>query len=47
MHPGPPVTLGDLVREDKLLWAYCCDRGRSGMSVRQRYRCQRKRQTLM
>jgi hypothetical protein len=20
-----PVTLGDLVREDKLLWVYCCD----------------------
>ena len=22
-----PVTLGDLVREDKLLWVYCCDCG--------------------
>jgi hypothetical protein len=26
--PGPPVTLGDLVREEKLLWVYCCDCGR-------------------
>jgi hypothetical protein len=26
--PGPPVTLGDLIREDKLLWVYCCDCGR-------------------
>jgi hypothetical protein len=26
--PGPPVTLGDLVREDKLLWVYWCDCGR-------------------
>ena len=24
VHAGP-VTLGDLVREDKLLWVYCCD----------------------
>jgi len=23
--PTYPVTLGDLVREDKLLWVYCCD----------------------
>jgi hypothetical protein len=23
--PGPSVTLRDLVREDKLLWVYCCD----------------------
>ncbi len=23
--PTGPVTLGDLVREDKLLWVYCCD----------------------
>ena len=22
-----PVTLGDLVRNDKLLWVYCCDCG--------------------
>ena len=22
-----PVTLGDLVRDDKLLWVYCCDCG--------------------
>jgi hypothetical protein len=20
-----PVTLGDLIREDKLLWVYCCE----------------------
>ena len=20
-----PVTLGDLIREDKLLWVYCCN----------------------
>ena len=26
--PGPSVTLGDLVRDDKLLWVYCCDCGR-------------------
>ena len=26
--PGRPVTLGDLVREEKLLWVYCCDCGR-------------------
>jgi hypothetical protein len=26
--PGPPVTLRDLVREDRLLWVYCCDCGR-------------------
>ena len=23
--PIGPVALGDLVREDKLLWVYCCD----------------------
>jgi hypothetical protein len=23
--PTGPVTLGDLVREGKLLWVYCCD----------------------
>ena len=23
--PTGPVTLGDLIREDKLLWVYCCD----------------------
>ena len=23
--PAGPVTLGDLIREDKLLWVYCCD----------------------
>ena len=23
--PTGPVTLGDLVREDKLLWVYCCE----------------------
>jgi len=23
--PTGPVTLGDLVRDDKLLWVYCCD----------------------
>ena len=22
-----PVTLGDLMRDDKLLWVYCCDCG--------------------
>jgi hypothetical protein len=22
-----PVTLGDLIRDDKLLWVYCCDCG--------------------
>ena len=22
-HPTGPVTLGDLIREDKLLWVYC------------------------
>jgi hypothetical protein len=22
-----PVTLGDLIRDDKLLWCYCCDCG--------------------
>ena len=26
--PGPAVTLGDLIREDKLLWVYGCDCGR-------------------
>ena len=25
--PGPPVTLDDLVRDDKLLWVYCTDCG--------------------
>src|SRR4029079_19186033 len=24
---GPPVTLDDLIRDDKLLWVYCCDCG--------------------
>lgn len=30
MQPTPsgPVTLGDLAREGKLLWVYCCDCGR-------------------
>ncbi len=23
--PAGPVTLGDLIREDKLLWVYCRD----------------------
>jgi hypothetical protein len=23
--PTGPVTLGDLIREAKLLWVYCCD----------------------
>jgi hypothetical protein len=23
--PTGPVTLRDLIREDKLLWVYCCD----------------------
>ena len=23
--PTGPVTLGDLIREDKLLWVYCCE----------------------
>ena len=23
--PTGPVPLGDLIREDKLLWVYCCD----------------------
>ena len=27
MQPTCPVTLGDLVRNDKLLWVYCCDCG--------------------
>jgi hypothetical protein len=27
MQPAGPVTPGDLVREDKLLWVYCCDCG--------------------
>ena len=26
--PSGPVTLGDLIREGKLLWVYCCDCGR-------------------
>ena len=26
MQEGP-VTLGDLTRDDKLLWVYCCDCG--------------------
>ena len=28
IRQSPPVTLGDLVSEDKLLWLYCCDCGR-------------------
>jgi len=28
MQPTGPVTLGDLVRDDKLLWIYCCACGR-------------------
>lgn len=27
MQPTGPVTLADLVRDDKLLWVYCCDCG--------------------
>jgi hypothetical protein len=27
MLESRPVTLGDLVREDKLLWVYCCECG--------------------
>ena len=28
MQPSAPVTLADLVREDKLLWVYCRECGR-------------------